>query len=504
MPEFPDPTASAHPQGSARPNGEDAPTGDTPHAVAFLRQWAPQGPWLLSAIEPDTRHIITRTFHPDHEADATAFINCFQGKRNVYFSVNQPSHDLRIKAKKSDIAWAVALHVDIDPRAGFDLAAERVRILAALHAYQPEPSVIIDTGGGYSGFWRLLDPAPAALAADVEARNLHLAHELGGDHCHNIDRIMRLPGTLNLPDKVKQQKGRTISVARVVEADWNRCYALGDFEAADAKPAAPNGADDPDPGGPGDPSTLPDALRELIINGEPTVGHRSHVVWHVCCSLVRTGWSDAAIAAVLLDPAYRIGDHVRDQSNPAAYARKQAKKARDEVASDFDRDKRTGAIVQNDQRNIRLAVAKLGVSLSYNRFADRMLIEGPDDTPTRHLGDPEADALYLLIDEKFQFRPTRDFYRLVIDNAARRNTFHPVLDYLNGLSMGWHLANRHVAVRLRWRRRHTLHPRRRPAHAGGRRPPHQTSGLQIRRDNHAGKQPRTREVHRAEDPRRWR
>ena len=63
-----------------------------------------------------------------------------------------------------------------------------------------------------------------------------------------------------------------------------------------------------------------------------------------------------------------------------------------------------------------------------------MLIEGPDDTPTRHLGDPEADALYLLIDEKFQFRPTRDFYRLVIDNAARRNTFHPVLDYLNGLN----------------------------------------------------------------------
>ena len=57
-------------------------------------------------------------------------------------------------------------------------------------------------------------------------------HLLGGDSCHNIDRIMRLPGTINVPTKKKLEEGRKPALATVVEADWSRDYDLSAFTPA--------------------------------------------------------------------------------------------------------------------------------------------------------------------------------------------------------------------------------------------------------------------------------
>jgi hypothetical protein len=51
----------------------------------------------------------------------------------------------------------------------------------------------------------------------VEARNRKLAADLGGDHVQNVDRLMRLPGTLNVPDAKKLAKGRSIMLAEVID-----------------------------------------------------------------------------------------------------------------------------------------------------------------------------------------------------------------------------------------------------------------------------------------------
>ncbi len=316
--------------------------GDTSHALDFLKHWAPGGPWALTAIEPDTGKIETRTFQPDKEVQAATWLDRHQGRRNIYFSVNRPRRNLASKAKKEDIGWAVALHVDVDPRKGFALETERPRILAALGAHVPQPTVIIDTGGGYSGFWLLREPAPADDPTAVEARNIQLATELGGDHCHNIDRIMRLPGTVNLPDKVKRQRGRVPALASVVEVDWSRRYDLDDFEPAPvqkqsngsglgtAPAVVPNGHD------PADLTALPETLRDLIISGDAArwEGDRSKAVWHVCCGLVRAGWNDDQIAALLLNRVHGISAHVLDQDNPTRCAQRQARRAREEVAKE--------------------------------------------------------------------------------------------------------------------------------------------------------------------------
>ena len=41
-----------------------APVPDTDAAVRFLRQFAPEGPWVLTVIRPDRKGITTETFRP--------------------------------------------------------------------------------------------------------------------------------------------------------------------------------------------------------------------------------------------------------------------------------------------------------------------------------------------------------------------------------------------------------------------------------------------------------
>ena len=75
----------------------------------------------------------------------------------------------------------------------------------------PEPSVILDSGGGYWAIWMLAEPQTLTGHAEVDVLgryNQALEAALGADACHNIDRIARLPGTVNIPDENKLRKGR--------------------------------------------------------------------------------------------------------------------------------------------------------------------------------------------------------------------------------------------------------------------------------------------------------
>ena len=49
------------------------------------------------------------------------------------------------------------------------------------------------------------------------------------------------------------------------------------------------------------------------------------------------------------------------------------------------------------------------------------------------INDAAMIKLWLLVDESFQFLPSKDFFFNVVEEAARRNSFHPVCDYLDGL-----------------------------------------------------------------------
>jgi len=209
-------------------SGEDPPMRPQPDsgaAIQFLQAWQEGGPWVLTSIAPDSGRTSTRTFHDGQEQKLRVWIDERQGRQNIYFSVNRLRWDVKKKAKKTDVSQVVALHVDVDPRPGEELGPERERALRMLREFTPPPTVIIDSGGGYQGFWVLREPIDVIgedHMAELEAYNRQLEVFLGGDHCHNIDRIMRLPGTINVPGEKKRRKGRQEALATVVEMEPDR------------------------------------------------------------------------------------------------------------------------------------------------------------------------------------------------------------------------------------------------------------------------------------------
>jgi hypothetical protein len=194
---------------------------DPDMAIDFLGWAYPDGPWCLTAIEVDRYGIETATFYPETKQVA-AFLEK-HAHWNIYWSVNRPLQALSKKAEKTDIAAAHFLHVDVDPRANEDLARERERILKLLllpPAPIPRPTCVVFSGGGYNGIWRLDEPfvidGDIVKAEEIESYNRQLEWSFGADACHNVDRILRLPGSVNFPNAKKRAKGRTIERAFVV------------------------------------------------------------------------------------------------------------------------------------------------------------------------------------------------------------------------------------------------------------------------------------------------
>src|SRR3546814_8532594 len=54
----------------------------------------------------------------------------------------------------------------------------------------------------------------------------------------NVDRLLRLPGTINIPNKKKRERGRQPLAASIMELS-DRVFTLADFRSVDAD-AAPS------------------------------------------------------------------------------------------------------------------------------------------------------------------------------------------------------------------------------------------------------------------------
>jgi predicted P-loop ATPase len=144
--------------------------------------------------------------------------------------------------------------------------------------------------------------------------------------------------------------------------------------------------------------------------------------------MLERGHAPEAIRKTLLDPANPISAHVLDQAKAEDYAVRQVAKAIVDLDFRPDRD----GIPLRNQYNIRIALIKMGVGLKYDRFADRILMTGlPGFGPA--LEDAGANRLWLQLEQRFGFRPGKDLLLAVLQDTARVNSFHPVLDYLDAL-----------------------------------------------------------------------
>ncbi|WP_177282639.1 AAA family ATPase [Devosia enhydra] len=208
---------------------------DASDAIVFLKHMDPDGRHNIVAIDPtDKLPLIGRTFEPGQWAEIEAYIRAHNGSRNLYFSVNEPMTGAPDgKLAKRHISQIRAVCLDLDPakpEAGADPAehfkAERTSLLAkaeALKGQQCPPTLLVDSGGGVQAFWILADKMSAAdCGEEAEALGAGISQALDGDAVQNIDRIMRLPGTLNIPSPAKRLRGQVEKRAMLLENSGGR------------------------------------------------------------------------------------------------------------------------------------------------------------------------------------------------------------------------------------------------------------------------------------------
>jgi hypothetical protein len=341
--------------------------------IQFLRELFREKPWPLVAIrKPAFR---AETFEPivDRDKRAEDWIEGSNGSGfDIYFSINPLKKTGGKKAKKEDVACAEYLWGDLDHLKGADLDIERREMLSLLTDRRlrgmPEPTLVIDSGRGFWAFWKLRTPhpvdgdGPQTERIESYGRGLERVFGARADGCRNIDRVARLPGTTN------HKTGRQ---SKVISYKPENVYDLTDFpppEQAHDETARKNKP------GPGrqratyfdtretvdvDKLSVSDAIKHVIRTGKypnqpGRYPSRSEAVMAVLVAMVATGCSDNTMSTVMLDTCLPIGDHIRDQSYPIKYVRRQIEKARTMArASGREsnaRDGRTPPVVLNSQR----------------------------------------------------------------------------------------------------------------------------------------------------------
>lgn len=178
---------------------------------------------------------------------------------NIYYSVNRPCkvterQGVYGKNNIDDIIAIRALAFDIDVLGIRDVI---LKTITEKLTGEITPSLVIATGGGYHLIYILkelinirLDRPPkndeqkqqneikihnrsavTELARDFEHMLRGIFPEWKIDNMSNVDRVMRLPGTVNHPKLEKQAKGQKPALAQIVLENQNRVqiHALRDL-----------------------------------------------------------------------------------------------------------------------------------------------------------------------------------------------------------------------------------------------------------------------------------
>lgn len=224
---------------------------------------------FLDILDPNGRHTIASeapfggkdsgprweggaTFEPEHRQDLIEDIKKRQARKsNVYYSVNRPCkiiHQQGANGKNNidDIIKIRAFAFDIDFTTAKTLELENSlkSFIEGEFIEETRPSLLISTGGGFQIIYILKETMNIFLyrpaeteehkrinSMITETRSLftQLAHEFEAmlrtkvpkdlpikiDNMSNVDRVMRLPGTVNYPKLEKVAKGQKPALAHI-------------------------------------------------------------------------------------------------------------------------------------------------------------------------------------------------------------------------------------------------------------------------------------------------
>lgn len=317
----------------------------------------------------------------DDVQSLSPFIDKHNKKDNSYFCVNpvrEPVTDENgtpKKAAEADILCMSYLHVDIDPNIdlenGITLESERERIFHEMEGV--DLTALVDSGGGYQAFWRLNSPIMIQeenrqkQISDLKNYNILVRDRHGGDSCQDLSRLMRLPGTWNLPNEKKRKQGRKSALASVVRLE-DKTFNLSEFELTDLEPVpvATTNLDQLE--------NLPisDNCVELIVTGkhpEREFESRSEKLFSALCALTLAGVDGETILTICRNPTYKISE--KPLENSEEWLRKEIERATEFVTPDFIRELNEKYFVAMDGG--KTLVFKEDFDLSFNRPALRTL-----------------------------------------------------------------------------------------------------------------------------------
>jgi len=494
-----------------------SPSGDVKSTLKFLEQLRPGGPWVLTSIHADKGWIETIT--AENADEVRAFVQKWEGKRNLYYSVNPTKTVMTSKAAKTDIAAIEYLLADLDPADNETAEAAKARYLKALGACKPKPTAVIDSGNGIQALLKLATPINLPddpvlvdmeeivngkkvvtkkpiltdkmqeVVDDVEARVKALMETMGGKAgTQNIDRILRLPGTSNLPNAKKRKDGRVECQAKLLDFNDATC-ALEDFpipSPGGSKASANAGAAAIDwtkvEGHAGWlkvetvdkdlPENFSNKGKIIIVHG----GNLSDLVFDLKhANLFQkeyNSWSEVSfaltaifkgdgrftnekIAAALMCPL-ECNQHITKIKDVKAqrraverlilrsYEQTQQQKVKRAVGMPDWREKYLNGSPMPSMHNARLAVMALDIECTYDTFHNKILF-GYKDEKTRHvvesvlgeITDNGIIALRQLMSDRFGFDLTDKHTRDAVISLALEHRFDPVADMLAEAEGNW-------------------------------------------------------------------
>ena len=260
--------------------------------------------WVLTSIVPDgpTR---TKTFASADACSQFAAEENEDGK-NIYWSVAEMNGVISKKATKADVKHTWFLHVDADPADDETPEAFKARLLPQVRGHPKEPALVVDSGNGLQIFWRLTEPC--ADQSEVEAANCALATSLGADpSTRNVDRIMRLPGTINFPNKSKLKRGRVKCATRLVYKS-DAQHSISDFAKVEADEDEPTVEVDLSEALPVVDLEKLHPLVKAALEACKELADRSARMTRVAKVMVEHGYTDDEIAAVLTTEDHPVSE----------------------------------------------------------------------------------------------------------------------------------------------------------------------------------------------------
>jgi len=169
---------------------------------------------------PDKQKMIQLLVTTREEAE-TNFLK-YQDGKNCYFSpgIRDPRHPTPFQ--KPGVIALSGICFDQDFK-DIDEANARKLIMN----FGIKPSVQIMSGGGLQGGFIFEKPVMVEDPKSLDTAIKEIAKKLKGDSSH-VGGLYRVPGTVNYPNKKKQERGRVPVMALLEEANSER-YSLSDF-----------------------------------------------------------------------------------------------------------------------------------------------------------------------------------------------------------------------------------------------------------------------------------